>query len=89
MWNSGIQRNSSNIIKYGDRHPSALQKIKILHSTQILNIVKIVLFISDIQHYIPIKLCKTSGSLHLFKITGKLTSEDIRLNKNYCGTLER
>ena len=45
--------------------------------------VKIVLFISDVQHYIPIKLCKTSGSLHQFKITGTLTSEDIRLNKNY------
>ena len=53
------------------------------------NIVKIVLFISDVQHYIPIKLCKTSGSLHLFKITGTLTSEDIRLNKNYLwDTLE-
>ena len=51
--------------------------------------VKIVLFISDVQHYIPIRLCKTSGSLHLFKITGTLTSEDIRLNKNYLwDTLE-
>ena len=30
-----------------------------------------------------------SGSLHLFKITGTLTSEDIRLNKNYLwDTLE-
>ena len=47
------------------------------------NIVKIVLFISDVQHYIPIKLCNTSGSPHLFKITGTLKSEDIRLNKNY------
>ena len=53
------------------------------------NVVKIVFFISDVQHYIPIKLCKTSGSLHLFKITGTLTSEDIRLNKNYLwDTLE-
>ena len=46
------------------------------------NIVKIVGFISDVQHYIPIRLCKTSGSLHLLKITGTLTSENIRLNKN-------
>ena len=47
------------------------------------------MFISDIQHYIPIKLCKTSGSSHLFKITGTLKSEDIRLNKNYLwDTLE-
>ena len=90
MWNSGIHKNSSNIIKYGNSHPSALQKIKIFQRTQILkHVVKIVLFISDIQHYIPIKLCKTSGSLHLFKITGTLTSEDIRLNKNYLwDTLE-
>ena len=47
------------------------------------NIVKIVLFISDVQHYIPIKLCKISGSPHLFKIKGTLKSEDIRSNKNY------
>ena len=52
------------------------------------NIVKI-LFISDVQHYIPIKLCKTSGSLHLLKITGTLTSEDTKLNRNYLrDTLE-
>ena len=45
--------------------------------------MKIVLFISDVQHYILIKLCKTSGSPHLFKIKGTLKSEDIKLNKNY------
>ena len=47
------------------------------------------MFISDVQHYTPIKLCKTSGSPHLFKISGPLRSEDIRLNKNYLwDTLE-
>ena len=35
------------------------------------------------KNYIPIKLCKTSGSLHLFKIKGTLKPEDIKLNKNY------
>ena len=45
--------------------------------------MKIVLFISDVQHCIPIKLCKTSGSPHLFKIKGTLKPEDIKLNKNY------
>ena len=51
--------------------------------------IKIVLFISDVQHYIPIKLCKTSGSPHPFKIKGTLRSEDIRLNRNYLwDTLE-
>ena len=53
------------------------------------NIVKIVLSISDVQNYIPINLCKTSGSLHLFKIKGTLKPEDIKLNKNYLwDTLE-
>ena len=59
------------------------RKSKFCRGYRFSNIVKIVLFISDVQHYIPIKLCKTSGSPHLFKITGTLRSEDIRLNKNY------
>ena len=47
------------------------------------------LFISDVQNYIPIKLCKTSGSIHLFKIKGTLKSKDIKLNRNYLwDTLE-
>ena len=41
------------------------------------------LFISDVQNYIPIKLCKTSGSIHLFKIKGTLKPGDIKLNTNY------
>ena len=65
------------------------RKSKFCRGYRFSNIVKIVLFISDVQHYIPIKLCKTSGHPHLFKITGTLTSEDIRLNKNYLwDTLE-
>ena len=51
--------------------------------------MKILLFISDVQNYIPIKLCKTSGSTHLFKIKGTLKSRDIVLNRNYLwDTLE-
>ena len=65
------------------------RKSKVCRRYRFSNIVKIVLFISDVQHYIPIKLCKTSGSPHLFKITGTLKSEDIRSNKNYLwDTLE-
>ena len=40
------------------------------------------LFISDIKSYIPIKLCKTSGSMHLFKLNGSITKENITLYKN-------
>ena len=65
------------------------RKSKFCRGHRFSNIVKIVLFISDVQHYIPIKLSETSGSLHLFKITGTLTSEDIKLNRNYLwDTLE-
>ena len=65
------------------------RKSKFCRGHRFSNVVKIVLFISDVQHYIPIRLCKTSGSLHLFKIIGTLTSEDVRLNKNYLwDTLE-
>ena len=47
------------------------------------NAVKIMLFISVLQNYVPIKLCKTASSLHLFKISGTVKPEDIKLNKNY------
>ena len=47
------------------------------------------LFISDVQNYVPIKLCKTAGSIHLFKIKGTLKSKNIKLNKSYLwDTLE-
>ena len=65
------------------------RKSKFCRGHRFSNIVKIVLFISDVQHYIQIKLCKTSGSLHLFKVTGTLMPEDIKLNRNYLwDTLE-
>ena len=51
--------------------------------------MKIMLFISDVQNFVPIKLSKTLGSIHLFKIKGILKSSDIKLNKNYLwDTLE-
>ena len=53
------------------------------------NAVKIMTFISDVQNYVPIKLCKTAGSIHLFKIIGTLKAENIKLIKNYVwDTLE-
>ena len=59
------------------------RKSKFCRGYRFSNVVKIVLFISDVQNYILIKLCKTSGTLHLFKIKGTLKPEDIKLNKNY------
>ena len=40
------------------------------------------LFILDTKYYVPIKLHKTAGSIHLFKITGTLTSENVNLKRN-------
>ena len=53
------------------------------------NVVRIVIFISVVQNYVPIKLCKTAGSIRVFKIIGMLKAENIKLNKNYLwDTLE-
>ena len=41
------------------------------------------LSISDVQYYVPIKLCKTVGSKHIFKITGKIMMDKVLLNKYY------
>ena len=40
------------------------------------------LFTSDVQYYVPLKLCRTGDSIHLFKITGKLLPEHVKLNKH-------
>ena len=65
------------------------RKTKLSKGHRFLNAVKIMLFISDVQNYIPIKLCKAAGSMCLFKIKGMLKAENIKLNKNFIwDTLE-
>ena len=62
------------------------RKSKLCKGHRFSNAVKI-MFISDIQNYIPMKLCKAAGSI--FKIIGILKAENIKLNKNYIwDTLE-
>ena len=46
------------------------------------NTVTIMLFFSDIKQYIPVKLYKSVGSIHLFQIYGQLNSDQIVLEKN-------
>ena len=41
---------------------------------------KIMIFILDIQYFVPTKLCKTTGSMNLFKLTGTLKPENVKLN---------
>ena len=59
------------------------RRIKLCKGQLFLNIVKIMLFISDVQYYVPVKLCKTAGSIHLFKITEKIMVDKVKLNKYY------
>ena len=46
------------------------------------NTVTIMLFFSDVKQYIPVKLCKSAGSIHLFQMYGQLNSDQIVLEKN-------
>ena len=40
------------------------------------------MFISNIKSYVPIKLCKTSGSIHLFKLMESINRENVTLHRN-------
>ena len=40
------------------------------------------IFISDAQYYVQIKLYRMAGSMHLFKIMGKVTPENVKLKQN-------
>ena len=60
-----------------------VRRIKLCRGQLFSNAVKIMFFISDVQYYVPIKLCKTAGSIHLFRITGILTPDKVKLNKHY------
>ena len=59
------------------------RRTKVCRGQLFSNAVKIMPFISDIQYYVPIKLCKTTSSIHLFKITGILTPDKVKLKKHY------
>ena len=58
-----------------------LYRMPIFRKYRYSNTIKIMIFISDIKSYVPIKLCKTSGSIHLFKLTGNINKENITLHK--------
>ena len=65
------------------------RKSRLCRGHRFSNVVKIMLFISDVQNYGRINLSKTWGSNYLFKIKGTLKSGDIKLNRNYSwDTLE-
>ena len=59
-----------------------LYRMAIFRKYHYSSTVKIMIFLSDIKSYIPLKLCKTSGSIHLFRLTGSINKENITLHKN-------
>ena len=42
-------------------------KCRIFRGHLFSNVVTVMLFFSDVEHYVPVKLCKTAGSIHLLK----------------------
>ena len=57
------------------------RKCRIFRGHLSSNAVIVMLFFSDVEHYVPVKLCKTAGSIHLFKIIGHLTPTQITLKR--------
>ena len=58
------------------------RKLKMFRGHLFSNAVKIMLFISDAQYYVPIKLCRRAGNIYLFKIMGSLTPENVKSERN-------
>ena len=58
------------------------RKLKLFRGHLFSNAVKIMLFISDDQYYVPVILCRTAGNIHLFKITRMLTPDPVELKRN-------
>ena len=58
------------------------RKLRLFRGYLFPNIVKVMLFISDAQYYVPIKFCRVVGSIHLFKLGGNLRLEHVTLKKN-------
>ena len=54
----------------------------IFRKYQYSNTIKVMMFFSNIKSYVPIKLCKTLGSIHLFKLIGSIKREDMTLHRN-------
>ena len=80
MQNSDLYKFGINNFYSSNICRSTLQKSKAVQRMHMLYTVKIIIFILDIQYYVLTKLCKTAGSIHLFKSTGRLKAENVKLN---------
>ena len=60
-----------------------LWKSRIFKGKLFSNTIKVKLFVADIHCYIPLHLNKLVGSVHLFKLHGILSKENLVLKKNW------
>ena len=60
-----------------------VRKLRLFRGHLFSNIAKIIIFLSDAQSYVPVKPYKVAGSIHLFKLVGKLMPECVTLNRNW------
>ena len=65
------------------------QKCTIFKRGLYSNTVTVMLFFSDIKQHVPVKLCKTAKSIHLFQIYGQLTPDQITLERIYLWDIIR
>ena len=66
-----------------------MQKCTIFKRKLYSNSVTVMLFFSDVKQYIPVKLYKTAGSIHLFQIYGQLAPDQIILERKYLWDMIR
>ena len=59
-----------------------LKKSRIFKGSLFSNTIKIKWFVVDNQCYIPLDLNKLAGNVHLLKLHGILTKENLVLKKN-------
>ena len=62
---------------------SKVRKSTSLREDLFSNVVKVMLFVSDTQSFVLIKLCKVAESIHLFKLMETLTPGSITLERNW------
>ena len=60
-----------------------LRKSRIFKGRLFSNTIKVRLFVADNHCYMPLHLNKLAGSVHLFKLHGTLTKENLVLKKNW------
>ena len=59
-----------------------VRKLTLLRGHLSCNVVKVMLFVSDAQSYVLVKLCKVAGSILLFKLMEKTNTWKCNNEKN-------